>query len=55
MMRMSTPRSQHVGGEAVAERVRPETGVEAALVSRLDERGPRGGVGQVGHQTPTGK
>jgi hypothetical protein len=46
---------EHVRGEAVPERVRPKPLVEAALVPRLDESGPRGGVGQVGNQTPTGK
>jgi len=38
---------KHVRGEAVAERVRPELVVEAALVSRFVERVACGGVGQV--------
>lgn len=37
------------------ERVRPKLLVEAALVPRLDESRPCGGVGQVGHHTATGK
>ena len=46
---------EHVRGEAVTQRVRPEIGVEAAGVARLDERGPCGRIGQVGRQPPTGK
>ena len=46
---------EHVGGEAVTQRVRPEIGVEAAGVVRLDERGPCGRIGQVGRQSPAGK
>src|SRR5260370_4732029 len=46
---------EHVRGEAVTQRVRPEIGVEAAGVPRLDERGPCGCIGQVGRQSPTGK
>jgi len=46
---------EHVRGKAVAKRVGSESGVEAALVPRLDERGPCGCVGQVSRQTPTGK
>src|SRR3954452_24058624 len=46
---------EHVRGEAVTQRVGPEIGVEAAGVSRLDERGPCGGIGQMGRQSPAGK
>ena len=46
---------EHVRGEAVTQRVRPEIGVEAAGVARLDERGPCGRIGQVGRQSPAGK
>ena len=46
---------EHVRGEAVTQRVRPEIGVKAAGVPRLDERGPCGRIGQVGHQSPAGK
>src|SRR4051794_21271952 len=46
---------EHVGGEAVTQRVRPEIGVEPAGVPRLDERGPCGGIGQVGRPSPAGK
>ena len=46
---------EHVRGEAVTQQVRPEIGVEAAGVVRLDERGPCGRIGQVGRQPPTGK
>ena len=41
---------EHVRGEAVTQRVRPEIGVKAAGLPRLDERGPRGRIGQVGRQ-----
>ena len=46
---------EHVGGEAVAERMRPELGVKAALAAGLVEGGAGGGIGQVRQQTPTGK
>src|SRR5271169_7158474 len=46
---------EHVRGEAVTQRVRPEIGVKAAGVARLDERGTCGRIGQVGHGSPTGK
>ena len=46
---------EHVRGEAVTQRVRPEIGVKAAGVPRLDERGPCGRIGQVGRQSPAGK
>ena len=41
--------------DIVAERVRPETGVEAALVPRLHEGGPGGGIAQVSPHVATGK
>src|SRR3954471_2336637 len=46
---------EHVGGEAVAQRVRPEIGVEPAGVPRLDERRPCRGIGEVGRRPPAGK
>src|SRR5260370_9819857 len=46
---------EHVRGEAVTQRVRPEIGVKAAGVPRLDERRPCGRIGQVGRQSPAGK
>ncbi len=46
---------EHVRGEAVAQRVRPEIGIKAAGVPCLDECGPGGRVGQVGRQSPAGK
>jgi hypothetical protein len=46
---------EQVGGEAVTQRVGPELGAEAAGVARLDERGARGGIGEVGHPSPAGK
>ena len=46
---------EHVRGEAVPERVRPELVVEAALASRLIESGPRRRVGQVRNNPPTGE
>jgi hypothetical protein len=46
---------EHVRGEAVTQRVRPEMGVEAAGVARLKERGSCGRIGQVSRQSPTGK
>ena len=46
---------EHVCGEAVTERVRPELVIEAALASRLFERGSCGGIGQVCDDTTTGK
>ena len=46
---------EHVRGEAVTQRVRPEIGVKAAGVARLNERGTCGRIGQVGHRSPTGK
>ena len=46
---------EQVRGKAVPERVRPELVIEAALVSRLVEGGPRGGVGQVRDDAATGE
>ena len=46
---------EHVRGKAVAQRVRPELVVEAALASRLLESGPCRGVGQVRDDATTGK
>ena len=46
---------KHVRSEAVTQRVGPETGVEAARVASLDERGPRTPIGQVSHESPAGK
>jgi len=46
---------EHVGGEAVTQRVGPEIGVEAAGIPGLGEGGPCGRVGQVGRQSPAGK
>lgn len=46
---------EHVRGEAVPERVRPELVIEAALASRLVESGPCGGVWQVRDDATTGK
>ncbi len=46
---------EHVRGEAVTQRVRPEIGVKAAGIPRLDECGPCGRIGQVGCQSPAGK
>src|SRR3954465_12604754 len=46
---------EHVGGEAVTQRVRPEIGVEPAGVPRLDERGPCRGIGGGGRRPPAGK
>ena len=39
----------------MAERVRPETCVEAALLSRLDKSGPCGHIGQMSQNAATGK
>jgi hypothetical protein len=44
---------QHVRGEAVPERVRPEVIVEAAFASGLVESISCGGVGKVGDDSPT--
>jgi len=46
---------EHVRGEAVPQRVRPEPIVEAARVARLVECGPCRGVGQVRDDATTGK
>src|SRR5271157_2804033 len=46
---------EHVGGEAVAERMRPKIVVKAALVAGLVEGGAGRGIGQMRQQTPTGK
>ncbi len=46
---------KHVGGKAVAERVRSKLVVEAALASRFVECGSRGGVGQVRDDAATGE
>ncbi len=46
---------EHVRGEAVAERVRPEAIVEAALASCFIESTPRGRIGKVGDDSPTGE
>jgi hypothetical protein len=46
---------EHMRGEAVTERVRPEVVVEMALVSRLVESIPRGGVRKVGDDAATGE
>ena len=46
---------EHVRGEAVTQRVRPEVGVKTAGVARLDERGPCGRIGQVSRRSPAGK
>ena len=46
---------QHVRGEAMPERVRPEFVVKAALASRLVESQSCGRVGQVGHGSATGE
>ena len=46
---------QHVRGEAMPERVRPEFVVKAALASRLVESRSCGRVGQVGHGSATGE
>src|SRR5271156_2333504 len=46
---------EHVRGEAMTQRVRSEIGVEATGVARLDERGPRGRIGEVGRRSPAGK
>src|SRR5271157_4010052 len=46
---------EHVRGKTVAERVRPEVGIKAALLAGLHEGGPRGRVAEVGQHTPTGK
>jgi len=46
---------EHVSGKAVTERVRSEIRVEATGVACLDERGPRGCIGQVGRRSPAGK
>jgi hypothetical protein len=46
---------KHVRGKAVAERVRPELVVEAALASRFCESSSCGGIGQVRGATTTGK
>ena len=46
---------QHMRGEAVAERVRPEVIVEAALASCLVESGSCGRVGKMGDDSPTGE
>ena len=46
---------EHVRGEAVTQRVRPEIGVKAAGDARLNERGPCGRIGQVGRHSPAGK
>jgi hypothetical protein len=46
---------EHVRGETVAERVRPKTDVEAALVPRFVEGVPGGGVTQMGEDPSAGK
>jgi len=46
---------EHVRGEAVTQRVWLEIGGEATGIAGLDERGPRGRIGEVGRQSPTGK
>ena len=46
---------EHVRGETVSKRVRPEPIVEAALVSRLVERESCGSVGHVRDDATTGK
>jgi len=46
---------EQVRGEAVAERVRPEFVVEAALASRFVESGACGRIGQVGDDSVTGE
>jgi hypothetical protein len=45
---------EHVRGEAVTKRVRPEAIIEAALASRFGESGSCGGVGKRGDDSPTG-
>ena len=49
------PALEHVRGEAVAERVRPERFVKAACLSCLDKGSTGGGLGQRGQQAPTGE
>ena len=46
---------QHVRGEAMSERVRPEFIMKAALVSRLVESQSCGRVGQMGDGSATGE
>ncbi len=46
---------EHVCGEAVTQRIRPEIGIRTAGVACLDERGTSGRIGQVGQWSPTGK
>jgi len=46
---------EQVRGEAVAERVRSKSVVEAALASRFMERVPSCGIGQVGDDSVTGE
>lgn len=46
---------EHVRGKTVPERVRSKPIVEAALASRLIEREPRSGVGQVRDEATTGE
>src|SRR5271156_1609249 len=41
---------EHVGGEAVTQRVRSEIGVKTTGVARPVERGPCGRIGQVGRR-----
>ena len=46
---------EHVRGKAVTQRVRSEIRVEATGVTRLDECGPRGCIGEMGRRSPAGK
>src|SRR5271155_4680705 len=46
---------EQMRGETVTQRVRPERRIKAAGGPRLLERGPRGGIGQMGRQLPAGK
>jgi hypothetical protein len=46
---------EHVRGEAVTQRVRSEIRVKATGVTRLEERGPRTRIGEMGCRAPAGK
>jgi hypothetical protein len=46
---------EHMRGEAVTQRVRPESRVKTTGVPCFDERGPRGCIGQMGQRSPAGK
>lgn len=46
---------KHVRGKTVAQRVRPEIRIEAALASRLRESSSCGFIAQWGHESTTGK